>query len=162
MIHHSESPYSAIKSAIRATGARVTSARIQVLNLLQTAKVPLSHSDIEDLLSKNALPEIDRVTLYRVLDWLVDVQLAHKAASMRGVYCFTAANPNIEHKQHMHFRCNDCGKVVCLDIPPPPPPELPSGFHLTKVEFDISGECPDCVHNHSKLELHITGAGVNQ
>jgi len=162
MKFHSDSPFSAIESAIRTTGARVTSSRVRVLSLLQSAQGPLSHGDIEQLLSKNALPELDRVTLYRVLDWLVDVGLAHKATNSRGVYCFTAAKPNIEHKRHMHFRCTDCGSVFCLDLPPPTPPELPNGFRLASVEFDISGECPDCAHNHPHLHRHSIGPSALQ
>jgi Fur family ferric uptake transcriptional regulator len=154
--------HSTIESAIRATGARVTSARLQVLGLLQSSQGPLSHSDIEELLTRNALPEIDRVTLYRVLDWLVDVGLAHKAANTRGVFCFTVAQPNIEHKRHAHFRCNDCGKVICLDMPPPSPPKLPNGFRLASVELDISGECPDCVRTHPHSDQHSIGMGALQ
>ena len=162
MRHHSDSPLSAIETTIRAIGARVTPARIQVLDLLQSAQGPLSHSDIEELLSKNALPAMDRVTLYRVLDWLVEVGLAHKAANTRGVFCFTAAQPNIEHKRHIHFRCNDCGRVICLDVPPPLPPELPKGFHIASVELDISGECPECVESHSYSDRHSVELGALQ
>ncbi len=157
MTHHLDSHFLDIESTIRATGARVTSSRVQILSLLQTAHGPLSHNNIEDLLNKNELPEMDRVTLYRVLDWLVDVGLAHKANNARGVFCFTAAKPNIQHKQHMHFRCTDCGSVLCLDVPPPLPPVLPSGFHLANAEFDISGECSDCVHNRSHPDQNQLG-----
>ena len=153
---------STIESAIRATGARVTPARVRVLGLLQSSPGSLSHSDIEALLTKNGFPEIDRVTLYRVLDWFVDVGLAHKAANARGVFCFTAAQPNIEHTRHAHFRCNDCGKVICLDIPPPSAPHLPSGFRLASVELDISGECPDCVRALISSNQHSIGSGAFQ
>jgi len=150
MKRSSDSNFLSTESTIRATGARVTSCRVQILSLLQAAREPLSHTNIEELLSKNKLPKIDRVTLYRVLDWFVDVGLAHKANNTRGVFCFSAAEPNVQHKQHMHFRCTDCGSVLCLDAPIPTPPKLPSGFHLSNIEFDISGECPDCTHHRSQ------------
>ena len=149
-----------VESTIRATGARVTSSRVQVLSLLQSVHEPLSHTKIEDLLSKKYHSKIDRVTLYRILDWLVDVGLAHKASNARGVFCFSAAVPNIEHKQHMHFRCTDCGSVLCLDAPIPTPPKLPKGFHLSNIEFDISGECPDCVHDRSQQEQNRLESGA--
>jgi Fur family ferric uptake transcriptional regulator len=120
--------------------------------MLQAAHGPLSHGDIEGQLSKDAYPEMDRVTLYRVLDWLADVGLAHKAADARGVFCFTAAKPNIEHARHMHFRCTDCGSVICLDMPPPPPPKLPKGFRLAGMELDIRGNCPTCARKHPHLD----------
>jgi Fur family ferric uptake transcriptional regulator len=104
----------------------------------------LSHGDIENALSKDAVPTIDRVTLYRVLDWLASVGLAHKAADARGVFRFSAAQPNKEHTQHLHFRCTDCGRVFCLDAAPPPVPKLPKGFRLGGIEMDVRGECPSC------------------
>lgn len=143
---HYDLSVSAIESMIRAKGARLTPARVRVLALLRSSHRQLSHSEIEQLLNKEGMPNIDRVTLYRVLDWLVDVTLAHKAPDARGVFCFAAANPDMEHTKHMHFRCTDCGNVFCLDAPPPPPPELPGGFHLISMEFDVCGLCKDCYH----------------
>lgn len=157
MKHEPDSIYSVIESAIRAVGARVTRSRVRVLDLLQSAKGPLSHGDIERRLSKDALPEIDRVTLYRVLDWLANVGLAHRAANARGVFCFTAAKPDIEHTQHMHFRCTLCGSVVCLDAPLPAAPKLPKGFRFAGMRLDISGECPDCAPNHPHSHRHSQG-----
>jgi Fur family ferric uptake transcriptional regulator len=160
MKNYPDSTFKDIESSIRDVGGRVTYPRVQVLNLLKSAQKPLSHGDIEMLLSQNALPEIDRVTLYRVLDWFIDVGLVSKVANLRGIFCFTATDRNIEHRQHMHFRCTDCGSVTCLDVPLPFPPELPNGFHFTSMEFDISGECPDCVHNHTRSSRNSLGAGV--
>jgi Fur family ferric uptake transcriptional regulator len=133
-----------IESAIRAHGARVTPARVRVLELLQSARTPLNHSDIERQLRDAATPGIDRVTLYRVLDWLAEAGLAHKAADARGVYRYAAATPESDHTQHLHFRCTDCGSVACLDTPPPQAPHLPKGYRLASTAFDVSGQCPDC------------------
>lgn len=152
MKKQSGSSLAELKSILRDKGARITSARIRVLGLLQSAHAPLSHGDIEGQLSKDAYPEMDRVTLYRVLDWLTDIGLVHKAADSRGVFCFTAANPNVEHARHMHFRCTDCGSVFCLDMPPPSPPKLPKGFRLAGMELDIRGNCPNCVRKHPRSD----------
>lgn len=137
---------SEIIDAIRAAGARVTPARVRVLALLQSTPGSLNHGEIEALLLKEPLPGIDRVTLYRVLDWLAEVGLAHKAADARGVFRFSAAKPDVEHAAHAHFRCTGCGGVFCLDTPPPAPPPLPEGFRLAGMELDIRGECARCVH----------------
>lgn len=142
-------PYSKVEAMIRATGARVTYARVQVLSVLLSAKLPLSHSDIETELTTKASIKIDRVTLYRVLDWLVEMDLAHKAANTRGVLTFSAIEVDSEHEAHMHFRCNDCDDVICLDIPKPEMPSLPRGFKADHVELEISGKCPACSHTNS-------------
>jgi Fur family ferric uptake transcriptional regulator len=101
------------------------------------------------MLVKEALPGIDRVTLYRVLDWLANVGLAHKAADAKAVFRFSAADSNGQHEHHIHFRCTGCGSVFCLDTPSLPPPALPSGFRFSGMALDIRGECPRCVGSHS-------------
>jgi Fur family ferric uptake transcriptional regulator len=142
-------PYATVEAAIRATGARVTSPRVRVLRLLRTAPTPLSHRDIEETLGREALPGIDRVTLYRVLDWLSDHALAHKAADAHGVFRFSSVSARGEHGQHVHFRCTACGVVRCLDMKIPKPPPLPKGYRLTGVELDIRGECRGCAGKQS-------------
>ncbi|MBP8163590.1 MAG: transcriptional repressor, partial [Propionivibrio sp.] len=62
-----------VASQIRRCGARATPARIRVLQLLRSTPGALSHNQIEQALGESAL---DRVTLYRVLDWLVESGLA--------------------------------------------------------------------------------------
>ena len=141
-------PIDAVQSAIRAAGSKVTPARVRVLAALRGAPGAVSHAEIEEALAHEAQPGIDRVTLYRVLDWLCEAGLAHKAADARGVFRFSAAQPNVEHAAHVHFRCTGCGGVFCLEAPPPPPPALPEGFRLDGVALDIRGECSRCVRTH--------------
>jgi len=132
---------------IRAAGARVTPVRLSVLALLRAAVSPVSHADLEVALTQD-IAHVDRVTLYRVLDWLVDSGLAHKAADARGVFRFSAAEPSTDHKAHVHFRCTDCGGVFCIDTPRPVAPKLPKGFRLSGMELDIRGECAQCIESH--------------
>ena len=131
---------SAVAKHIRRCVARATPARIRVLRLLREAPAPLSHAEIETRLGDMAL---DRVTLYRVLDWLVDSGLAHKNADASRVFRFSAASVG-EHATHVHFRCELCGGVYCLDASLPVVPELPSGFSLTRMDFDLRGVCARC------------------
>lgn len=125
---------------IRAAGARATPARIRVFELLASAPVPLSHHDIETALGEASM---DRVTLYRVLDWLVASGLAVKRPDERRVWRFTLAGGGA-HQDHVHFRCDGCGRVYCLDAPAPKLPAMPAGFRVSHLELDLSGCCADC------------------
>ncbi len=125
---------------IRAAGARATPARVRVLELLAQAAAPLSHHEIEAVLGTGSL---DRVTLYRVLDWMVEAGLALKRADERRVWRFALADGG-SHGGHAHFRCDGCGRVYCLDAPVPKPPALPGGFTLAHAELDLSGRCAEC------------------
>ncbi len=136
----SSSGQRAVAEQIRLCGARATPARIRVLRLLREAPMPVSHAEIEARLGE---PMMDRVTLYRVLDWLVASGLAHKNADAHRVFRFSAASLG-EHATHVHFRCEQCGGVYCLDASLPVAPALPQGFSLTRLDFDLRGICADC------------------
>jgi Fur family ferric uptake transcriptional regulator len=129
---------------IRAAGVKVTAGRVRVLDVLQTARQPLCHAELETQLAAGVEAPIDRVTLYRVLDSLVACGLALKAVDTRGVFRFSAAGTQRQHEGHVHFRCTDCGGVFCLKAAPPPPPKLPRGFRLAEVELDVRGVCANC------------------
>ncbi|MFZ4537414.1 Fur family transcriptional regulator [Propionivibrio sp.] len=128
---------------IRLTGARATPARIRVLQMLRGAPTALTHNEIELALGASAL---DRITLYRVLDWLVDSGLAHKNTDVHRVFRFSAAADG-EHTTHIHFRCEHCGGVFCLDAAPPAAPILPACFSLSRMDFDLRGRCANCANS---------------
>lgn len=129
-----------VAEQIRRCGARATPARIRVLQLLRATPGALSHHEIEQALGESTL---DRVTLYRVLDWLVENGLAHKSADAQRVFRFSVAAES-EHAKHVHFRCDSCGRVFCLDQAPPSPPTMPDGFSLSRADFDLRGCCANC------------------
>lgn len=128
-------------SRIHALNARVTPARVAVLSLLERAERALSHREIEEALSTG----FDRVTLYRVLDWLVESGLGHRVTDAERVFRFSlASSDSVTHGMHAHFRCEACGKVFCLDDVPVPSAVLPAGFSGKIVEYCITGQCAQC------------------
>lgn len=129
---------------IRAAGVKVTRGRLRVLAVLQGARQPLCHAEVETQLGAEGEAVIERVTLYRILDSLVACGLALKAVDTRGVFRFSAAGTQHRHEGHVHFRCTDCGGVFCLEAVPPQPPKLPRGFRLAEIELDVRGTCAAC------------------
>jgi Fur family ferric uptake transcriptional regulator len=121
-------------------GARATRARIHVLAVLLSAHEALSHHDVERRLVRGH--DIDRVTLYRVLEWLVSQGLAHKVAGEDRVWRFSAAGQR--DGAHAHFQCSDCGRIVCLDQARVPAITLPAGFSRRDVEVTVRGRCDAC------------------
>ena len=112
--------------------------------MLRSLVSPATHADLDAALT-DTISRVDRVTLYRVLNWLVDSGLAHKAIDPRGVFRFSAAELSAEHWAHVHCRCTYCGGVFCIDAPRPKPPKLPKGFRLSSMDLDIHGECAKCL-----------------
>lgn len=127
---------------IRACGARATPARLAVLALLEAAERALSHHDVESQLAASGF---DRVTLYRVLDWLVEAGFAHRLTDPQRVFRFSPAKAAASaHAEHAHFRCQACDKVFCLEDVPLAAPALPKGFASHNVELSVTGHCARC------------------
>jgi Fur family ferric uptake transcriptional regulator len=128
-------------------GARATPARIEVLATLLAAGEALPHHEIEKRIGRRH--GVDRVTLYRVLDWLTAQGLAHRHAGDDRVWRFAAAPPAgdkepISASPHAHFECSECGRIVCLAISAPPTVRVPAGFRRREVEVTVRGWCAEC------------------
>ncbi|WP_157314929.1 Fur family transcriptional regulator [Chitinibacter sp. GC72] len=126
------------RELISKTRARITPARVDILAALLGAQRPLSHLDIQELLA----PGLDRVTVYRVLDWLTAENLAHKLSGDDRVWRFSAAKAP---HHHAHFHCQQCGRFYCLeDVKTDLPVALPKSFIADSVEITVKGICADC------------------
>jgi Fur family ferric uptake transcriptional regulator len=110
------------EAQLRAASVRITTARVKVLAALLGARCAFSHQNIQD-----TFVDMDRVTLYRALDCLIDAQLAHKIAGDDRIFRYSAGTEHSENNdvsaagqqlpqhQHSHFKCTRCTKVFCLD-----------------------------------------------
>lgn len=135
------------RALLRANGARLTHPRLRVLAELLGASEALSHLELQRRLGEKSEGEpIDRVTLYRVLDWLVDVDLAHKVSGPDRLFRFSVRQAG--HPLHGHFRCAQCQRMFCLEEVPAlarvVKSMLPDGFSSDKVELTVSGSCSQC------------------
>ena len=128
---------------LRANGLRATRAAIGVLKMLDEATLPLSHDELEALLTP-----IDRVTLYRVLDRLVTTGLANRIESSDRAGRYVAA----QARANSYFECTRCHRVMPL----PEDAALPAllshlrrqlekqGLESTQTVFRVQGTCGDC------------------
>jgi Fur family ferric uptake transcriptional regulator len=129
------------RERIRATGERLTAPRERVLAALLGGANAQSHQDIEHALGR---VRVDRVTLYRVLEWLVEKRLAHRIAGSDRVWRFGIAGET--HASHAHFECSRCGKVQCLDEVSARKIALqvPPGCRPERMELTVTGLCAEC------------------
>lgn len=130
---------------IRATGERVTQPRVAVLALLMAAEHASTHQDVAGAIASHH--PIDRVTVYRVLDWLVEVGIAHRIAGDDRVWRFmlNPGDADSPHHQHAHFTCTRCAQTFCLnDMPTRFNFKLPDGFRPTEVDLKFRGTCLHC------------------
>lgn len=140
------------RERVRATGARVTGARVRVLAVLMRADEALTHHDVQRRLELGGETDLlDRVTLYRVLDWMVEAGLAHRVSGPDRVWRFSAhADPGASpaHPRHGHFKCRDCERMFCMKASPgfgrSVRAMLPEGFAGDEIELTVLGRCAGC------------------
>lgn len=127
---------------IAEVGKRSTSARLAVLNVLNAAEGALSHAEIIERMSTGY--QFDRVTIYRVLDWLTEYHLIHRIASDDRAWKFQVSLPNASH-QHAHLLCTSCGKISCIhELSPHFPKPLLEKYHVETIDVHFKGLCEDC------------------
>ena len=125
---------------IEAQSQTATSARVLVLDTLLNAASPLSHTEIQ----KQIEPYVNRVTTYRVLDWLASQGLVHSVINPDKTRRFKANSHHAQH-QHAHFECTKCGQVYCLDdVNDAIIQQLPTQFMPQQIHLSISGICSTC------------------
>lgn len=141
-------------------GLKPTKARLAVLNIIAEANSALSHPEILERLSDQK--DFDRVTIYRVLDWLTEHALIHKIAgagdkrawkfqlsqsrftSVMSPQSTTGMLANNDH-HHAHLHCQLCGKVTCVhELEPHFPPKVLAQYQVSSIDINIKGVCADC------------------
>ncbi len=134
------------EAAIRQTSARLTQPRVAVLACLLSLDHAASQIDVAQALANHH--RMDRVTVYRVLEWLVEVGIAHRIAGDDRVWRFMVNDPAAAiapHHQHAHFTCTDCQQTFCLDdVPTKLNFKLPAGFQPSEVDLKFRGRCQHC------------------
>jgi Fur family transcriptional regulator, ferric uptake regulator len=132
------------KQQLEQTTARATPARVKVLALLLAQNSAVTHQDIAMALERRE--KIDRVTLYRTLEWLTQQGFVHKLVGADRAWRFGMNRQAHEHHHHAHFTCQRCTEVICLESAPihAELPALPEGYSGVAVELTVKGLCARC------------------
>jgi Fur family ferric uptake transcriptional regulator len=133
------------KELLSQASLRATKNRMRVLEVIGNNSFPLSAKDIFNTVERST--SINRVTVYRILDLLVDHGVVERISTGGRAFYYGLA-PNIHHRSHPHFYCTECGQMDCLS---------PETFNvdmkdftknfpgqIEKVEVRIDGICKNC------------------
>ncbi len=124
----------------------VTENRLHVLEVIGDNGYPLTAGDVFQTLKRNG--SINKVTVYRILELLVDRNLVVCLNSF-GKSTYYGIAPNENHQPHPHFFCKKCGRIDCLS---------PNSLHVDSsalwktfpgqidgIEIRVDGICKDCI-----------------
>ena len=130
---------------LQSVGVSGTPRREMVLKAIGNHDGVLRPSEILERVRKQT--SINRVTLYRILDLLVEKGLIRRLSAGDRTFRYgLAATPN--HPDHAHFHCLQCGRMECLE-----PRGVPLGGENSRrlrsvtvqyVEIRFDGVCQTC------------------
>ena len=132
-----------LKDILKNHGLRITDCRMDVIAYFIHHKTALSQGDLEQKLT-----QYDRVTLYRTLNSFLDSGILHKIPNESGTatygLCHDTCGPDHHEHNHIHFKCNNCGQIECLDDKEVPVVSMPEGYTVEKVNLIVDGICASC------------------
>ena len=121
---------------------RKTKSVATILTYFNDGHKAISVVDLVERLSS----EMNKTTVYRVLDRLEDEGLIHSFTGTNGLTWYAKCHDCSTHNHrdvHPHFECKDCGKVECLDVSI----QLPqmNNRHVETADVFLTGQCVDCL-----------------
>lgn len=133
-----------LENILKNHNLRITNCRKDVIQYFLEEKSALSQGDLE-----SRFKEYDRVTLYRTLHSFLDSGILHKIPNETGSatygLCHDTCGPDHHDHNHIHFKCNTCGQIECLDEKQSIPNiTLPQGYEAQGVNLIIDGVCAKC------------------
>ena len=130
-------------------GIRPTAVRLLIWSKVRhSMEGVFSLADLEE-----ALPTVDKSTLFRTLTLLSDSHLLHSVDDGSGSqkYCVCHHDDTRQCRGHVHLSCKICHNTFCLtDITIPQVP-LPEGFIAEETEYIVKGVCKRCAKNRVVL-----------
>lgn len=131
------------KSLLASKGLRSTQIRISVVEYFMKEGRALAHHEIE-----KAIPDADRVTLYRTFTAFEEKGLLHQVIDEESykkyALCSTECSEEAHVHDHVHFKCTTCGQTTCLDGVAIPAFDVPAGFQVAQKDALLTGICPKC------------------
>jgi len=87
--------------------------------------------------------DIDRATVYRNLNLLLEEGILRKVNLRVGIASYELANNG---DNHQHFICNNCEKIIPIEIDIAIIEKLkPAGSELKAYELNLKGKCQECI-----------------
>lgn len=120
---------------------RNTPTKEAVLNVLSKAGKAMS----QDAIEKHIEIDINRATIYRVLNRFCEDGILHRVVAENGKQYFALCVENDKKEQisnHFHFKCLVCKTIECLPIEVNF--SISDDYLVENVNCILSGKCKNC------------------
>jgi Fur family ferric uptake transcriptional regulator len=120
-----------------------TSCRQSIIGAILDAGTAVSEEEIKSKVEGS----YDRTTFYRTFKTLIENGIIHKIVVDNHLVKYALSEPEKEDAEHIHFYCNDCGQVKCIEGEHVPQVVLPVGFKPVQTDLIVKGLCDKCSHD---------------
>jgi Fur family transcriptional regulator, ferric uptake regulator len=128
---------------LRSRKLKATPARLSLIQAIDEFEGAMPYSKIQQ-----ALAGLDRVTLYRNIKSLISKGIIHKAFHQENedfyALCTHTCTSQAHNHQHIHFKCERCKVISCLEINQNMQIQIPS-FQINSLDISASGICVNCL-----------------
>ena len=130
-------------------GARLTPKRRYVLELLLSAEYPLSAYEIASLYQQQTEKKIPAMSVYRMLDFLIEQGLVHKLSSTNKYIACSHIACDHDHQTPQFLICDQCHDVQEIGIDTRLITALKESiaakqFQLKSPQLELHGLCEAC------------------
>jgi Fur family transcriptional regulator, ferric uptake regulator len=137
-------------SLLQDRGLSATPHRLIVLEIIGNSQSPLTPLEIFATLERGH--RMNKVTLYRILDLLVENGLVERIPGADRTFRYGLAPA--DHHRHAHFFCSSCGGMQCLS-PEALSVDVPSFQKrfpalIKHVDIRLDGICKDCLRRQAQ------------
>jgi len=130
-------------------GVKLTDKRKRVLSVLLASEKPLSAYEIADEISRVFETTAPPMSVYRMLDFLVQENLAHKLNSENKFIACSHIACDHSHNVPQFLICNQCNKVTEVGVPKDVMAQLSesvstAGYSLLNSQLELPCLCHEC------------------
>ncbi|MDR3606267.1 MAG: transcriptional repressor [Oligoflexia bacterium] len=134
----------AITTLLKGASLKSTTARQEVLKVLQGSGESLSAQQVHTLLPKDLC---DRVTVYRCLETLEEAKIIQRCEFSDGIARFEFSHSEEHH--HHHLVCVRCHRIESLELQSCPMKTIEQraqkqGFSVLRHTLELVGVCASC------------------
>jgi Fur family zinc uptake transcriptional regulator len=137
------------ENSCKQNGGRLTKKRKLILQLLLDNKIPASAYELADLYQQTTGEKIPAMSVYRMLDFLIEFKLVHKLSSTNKFMACSHITCDHAHSTPQFLICDDCDTVSEIDIDKKLINALQTSiqskqFQLTSPQLELHGICESC------------------
>jgi len=137
------------EAACHETGAKLTTKRKNVLSTLLRSEIPLSAYEIAEQYRQEFDEAIPPMSVYRMLDFMIEENLAHKLNSSNKYIACSHLACDHQHETPEFLICDNCHKVREIAIRTETIQALrdsveSADFYLSSPQLELHGICGAC------------------